>query len=255
MKITILTTLFSFTMANNWEMICKPAICSKCRSYLIRNSKDRYWVMCSTLSRNKHCCNFRGGPTLFTSISDMCQDKDGDNEIVEKDYEINFDVTDEECQGIANDNMTEITNDLALVSDEFERAMDSKCRGNNKQCSLEATYREIQTDGKYRLDFEVQKDNCSIKYKEMKTCSQVSAQLRTEQIVSALTYIGLIIGGALIGGILIGAMILKRNDHKAMLERSRARTSVQISQSKKKDDSLNGQNGEKKDLIVKREEL
>ena len=37
----------------------------------------------------------------------------------------------------------------------------------------------------------------------------------------ALTYIGLILGGALIGGILIGAMILKRNDHKAMLERSR----------------------------------
>ena len=59
-------------------------------------------------------------------------------------------------------------------------------------------------------------------------------------VFTALTYIGLIIGGALIGGILIGAMILKRNDHKAMLERSRARTSVQITQSKKKDNTLNG---------------
>ena len=48
----------------------------------------------------------------------------------------------------------------------------------------------------------------------------------------ALTYIGLILGGALIGGILIGAMILKRNDHKAMLERSKQRASVQITQQK-----------------------
>ena len=73
-------------------------------------------------------------------MSDMCRDKDGDKEIVEKDYEINFDVSDEECRQIGSDNLTAITNDLAEVSGEFERAMDSKCRGNALQCSLEATY-------------------------------------------------------------------------------------------------------------------
>jgi hypothetical protein len=227
MKISIVYQIVSVVMASNWDMICKPAICSKCRSYLIRNSKDRYWVMCSTLSRNKHCCNFRGGPTLFTSMSDMCRDKDGDKEIVEKDYEINFDVSDEECRQIGSDNLTAITNDLAEVSGEFERAMDSKCRGNALQCSLEATYNHFDTES---INYEVQPESCSIKYKVMKTCSQVSAELRTEKIFGALTYIGLILGGALIGGILIGAMILKRNDHKAMLERSRLSRQITSSQ-------------------------
>ena len=50
------------------------------------------------------------------------------------------------------------------------------------------------------------------------------------RIFIALTYIGLILGGALIGGILIGAMILKRNDHKAMLERSRLSRQITNSQ-------------------------
>merc|ERR1719333_262779 len=214
-------------MASNWDMICKPAICSKCRSYLIRNSKDRYWVMCSTLSRNKHCCNFRGGPTLFTQMSDMCRDKDGEQEIIEKDYEINFDLSDEECREIKNDNLTKITNDLEEVSGEFERLLDSNCRGNQLQCSLGATYNYFDTSN---INYESKPETCLIKYKEMKTCSQVSAELRTEKIFGALTYVGLILGGALIGGILIGAMILKRNDHKAMLERSRL--SRQVTDSK-----------------------
>ena len=64
---------------------------------------------------------------------------------MEKDYEINFDVSEEECQKIGSDNMTTITNDLADVSGEFERIMESKCRGNAQQCSLEATYKDFQS--------------------------------------------------------------------------------------------------------------
>merc|ERR1712131_288465 len=57
----------------NYKNYCSNKVCNKCRSYLVRNYRDRtdrLWLMCSALARNKNCCQFESGPTLFTELKD-----------------------------------------------------------------------------------------------------------------------------------------------------------------------------------------
>ena len=51
---------------------------------MVRNYRDRLWLMCSALARNENCCKraFRGASSLFTVSNPRCDGLDKDEQVL-----------------------------------------------------------------------------------------------------------------------------------------------------------------------------
>jgi len=178
----ILILAVQMTSGQNYKNYCSNKVCNKCRSYLVRNYRDRtdrLWLMCSALARNDKCCRFESGPTLFT-----VRDKTGscvnqpDAHVVEvgyKKYEISECDQNEDPKQISTDILDELGY-TDVDSIDFENA----CANDIGDCVLVSDaiqQLKDEVDQVERLfDTDIRNGSCEIRMNQFESCAVVRQQ-------------------------------------------------------------------------------
>lgn len=225
-----------------WGNYCNTKVCNKCRSYLVRNyrvKEDRYWIMCSTLARNKFCCDFSHGPTLFT-VGDFCRDQPSEKLVEVERVSINKDLNSTECDVIKNSaDESQIKSELEepflkfeqLVSNDVSQlCCDEKAQNcQNGSCLIiesEAKKLANKTKDGRRSEL-MMKDGCEMEYVEYLPCAVVNTNQQSDKLQEIAVYVGLVFVGALIGACMIAIIVWKRRDTQRLEIQQKVRSNPQ----------------------------
>jgi len=230
-QILILNGLMEITNASNFKSYCTTKVCNKCRSYLVRNYRDRLWLMCSALARNDECCSFLSGPTLFTteSLKGACESKPGETEIL-MGYVV---YDDENCDG----NNDTLANDLKSLIDINQ---DEICDDNDECFNLTDEMTKLEEKAKQEEEsakpvFQMNqmssgKADCKIRKNNYISCAAVQKQERMDNIKTGLGYTF----GSLFF-VLVGALV-------AVVIKFKKKEDIRLQQSQAKRSTHNGPN-------------
>jgi hypothetical protein len=185
---TVLST-GSSRRRDQWASYCNTKVCSKCRSYLVRNYRDRYWVMCSTLARSKKCCDFRQVPSLFT-VRDLCTGQPETKFVEVSVLAIGESVSKSKCNSLKNETDFNILND---VFDDFEKKREESsnlcnCDPNTETCDQPVECIDIKNEDTVLrnssdkgIASEVNEE-CVIRYTSSETCAIVNQNMQTAKL-------------------------------------------------------------------------
>merc|ERR1712131_88882 len=207
-QILILNGLMEITNASNFKSYCTTKVCNKCRSYLVRNYRDRLWLMCSALARNDECCSFLSGPTLFTteSLKGACESKPGETEIL-MGYVV---YDDENCDD--NDECFNLTDEMTKLEEKAKQEEES---------SKPVFQMNQMSSGKA---------DCKIRKNNYISCAAVQKQERMDNIKTGLGYTF----GSLFF-VLVGALV-------AVVIKFKKKEDIRLQQSQAKRSTHNGPN-------------
>jgi len=224
-------TNFEKVIASNFKSYCTTKVCNKCRSYLVRNYRDRLWLMCSALARNDECCSFLSGPTLFTteSLKGACESKPGETEIL-MGYVV---YDDENCDGNNDTLASDLKNLIDINQDEICNDNDDCFNLTDEMTKLEEKAKEEEESDKPVFQMNQMssgKADCKIRKNNYISCAAVQQQERMDNIKTGLGYTF----GSLFF-VLVGALV-------AVVIKFKKKEDVRLQQSQAKRNTHNGPN-------------
>jgi len=230
-QILILNGLMEITNASNFKSYCTTKVCNKCRSYLVRNYRDRLWLMCSALARNDECCSFLSGPTLFTteSLKGACESKPGETEIL-MGYVV---YDDENCDGNNDTLASDLKNLIDINQDEICDDNDECFNLTDEMTKLEEKAKQEEESAKPVFQMNQMssgKADCKIRKNNYISCAAVQKQERMDNIKTGLGYTF----GSLFF-VLVGALV-------AVVIKFKKKEDIRLQQSQAKRSTHNGPN-------------
>jgi len=225
MKFHALSAILLIVEGQNYKNYCSNKVCNKCRSYLVRNYRDRtdrLWLMCSALARNKNCCHFESGPTLFTLKDPVgfCSNNP-DTTFVNVGYQV-YNLNDTECDSTTPETVeNELLSELGVNAIE-DVNLDLACIN---KITEESTCSTVADAVKEVADYEEQQgqlfqteNKCQIRLNEYETCAAVMKDKKISDVKKGAGWVlGVVFCGAFVALIVLTTRYKKRETERLKL--------------------------------------
>jgi len=223
--ITIIATLLLVVEGQNYKNYCSNKVCNKCRSYLVRNYRDRtdrLWLMCSALARNKNCCQFESGPTLFTLKDPVgfCTNNP-DETFTLVGYQL-YNLNSSECESstpelVESDLLVELGVDSVDQVD-LDYACVNETSDQSKCTTVASAVKDVEDyENQHGLLFQAE-NKCQIRMNEYESCAAVMKEKTLSDFKQGAGWVlGVVFCGAFIALIVVTTKYKKRETQRLKL--------------------------------------